>query len=132
DNDGFLYFSIGERGDLNNNPQDLTCDGGKIYRLNDDGSIPTENPFIEQSGAKEAIYTRGHRNPQGMVKHPETGKIWTHEHGPQGGDEINIIEKGLNYGWPLICYCIDYNGSNITDNTAREGLEQPVHYWFPS
>jgi glucose/arabinose dehydrogenase len=82
--------------------------------------------------AKEAIYSFGHRNPQGMVKNPETGKIWVNEHGPQGGDEINIINNGLNYGWPVICYCIDYNDANVTDNTAAEGMEQPIHYWFPS
>lgn len=132
DNDGFLYFSIGDRGNRDLNPQNVTRDGGKIYRLNDDGSIPTDNPFIGQSNAKEAIYSFGHRNPQGMVKHSVTGKIWVHEHGPQGGDEINIIDGGANYGWPVICHCIDYNDANVTDNTAAEGMEQPTHYWFPS
>ncbi|MCB0466748.1 MAG: PQQ-dependent sugar dehydrogenase, partial [Aequorivita sp.] len=87
DNDGFLYFSIGERGERDVNPQDITRDGGKIYRLNDDGSIPTDNPFYNEPNAKKAIYTYGNRNPQGMAKHPETGKIWMHEHGPKGGDE---------------------------------------------
>lgn len=132
DSDGFLYLSIGDRGNRDLNPQDISRDGGKIYRLNDDGSIPSDNPFVGQSNVKEAIYSYGHRNPQGMTRHPETGKIWTHEHGPQGGDEINIIESGLNYGWPLITYGIDYNGANVSDHTAAEGMEQPVHYWVPS
>src|SRR5690606_568103 len=119
-------------GDYNNNPQDITRDGGKIYRLNDDGTIPDDNPFVGVSNAKEAIYSYGDRNPQGMLKHPETGEIWANEHGPQGGDEINIIESGLNYGRPVISYGVDYDNSNITDMTAMEGMEQPVHYWVPS
>jgi len=132
DNDGYLYFSIGERGARDVNPQDITKDGGKIYRLNDDGSIPQDNPFIGQDGAKTAAYSYGHRNPQGLVKHPETGEIWDHEHGPKGGDEINIIEKGANYGWPLITYGVNYSGTPITDKTEMEGMEQPIHYWVPS
>ncbi len=132
DNDGYLYFSIGERGARDVNPQDITKDGGKIYRLNDDGSIPEDNPFIGKDGAKTATYSYGHRNPQGLVTHPETGEIWDHEHGPKGGDEINIIEKGANYGWPLITYGINYSGTPITDKTEMEGMEQPIHYWVPS
>lgn len=132
DNQGFLYFTIGDRGDYSNNPQDITRDGGKIYRLNDDGTIPGDNPFVGVNNAKEAIYSYGHRNPQGMLRHPETGEIWVNEHGPQGGDEINIIENGLNYGWPVISYGINYNDSNITEITAMEGMEQPIHYWVPS
>ncbi|MEA1785051.1 PQQ-dependent sugar dehydrogenase [Arenibacter sp. GZD96] len=132
DNEGYLYFSIGDRGDRDVNPQDVTRDGGKIYRLNDDGSIPTDNPFVDQSDAKKAIYSYGHRNPQGLVKHPETGKIWDHEHGPRGGDELNVIQKGVNYGWPVITYGINYSGTPITDKTAMDGLEQPIHYWLPS
>ena len=132
DNDGFLYFSVGERGQRDVNPQDITKDGGKIYRFNADGSIPKDNPFVNKKGAKKAIYSYGHRNPQGMVKHPFTGAIWTHEHGPQGGDEINIIKKGANYGWPVITYGVNYGGYPITDETAREGMEQPVYYWVPS
>ena len=132
DNDGYLYFSIGERGARDENPQDINKDGGKIYRLNDDGSIPEDNPFVGTEGAKTAIYSYGHRNPQGLVKHPETGKIWDHEHGPKGGDEINIIEKGANYGWPVITYGINYSGTPITDKTEMEGMEQPIHYWVPS
>lgn len=132
DNDGYLYFSIGERGARDVNPQDITKDGGKIYRLYDDGNIPEDNPFIGQEGAKTAVYSYGHRNPQGLVKHPETGEIWGHEHGPKGGDEINIVEKGANYGWPIITYGINYSGTPITDKTEMEGMEQPIHYWVPS
>lgn len=132
DDQGFLYFSIGERGERDINPQNIKLDGGKIYRLRDDGSIPADNPFVSDSEAKSAIYTFGNRNPQGMSKHPETGEIWIHEHGPQGGDEINIIKKGANYGWPLVTYGINYSGTPITDKTEMEGMEQPLHYWDPS
>lgn len=132
DNEGFLYFSIGDRGNRDKNPQDITRDGGKIYRINDDGSIPKNNPFVDEPNAKTAIYSFGHRNPQGMYKHPETGEIWTHEHGPKGGDEINIIEKGLNYGWPKISYGVNYSGTSFTDHTALPGMEQPLFYWVPS
>lgn len=132
DKDGYLYFSIGERGERDVNPQDITRDGGKIYRLKDDGSIPADNPFTDNPNAKHAIYSYGHRNPQGMVIHPETGEVWTHEHGPRGGDEINIIKKGANYGWPVITYGINYSGTKITDETEKEGMEQPLYYWVPS
>jgi glucose/arabinose dehydrogenase len=132
DNEGFLYFSIGERGNNKENPQDIKRDCGKIYRLNDDGSIPKDNPFVGQVGVKEAIYTYGNRNPQGMAKHPETGEIWAHEHGPQGGDEINIIKKGANYGWPVVTYGIDYDGTTISTQTEKPGIENPIYYWLPS
>jgi glucose/arabinose dehydrogenase len=132
DNEGYLYFSIGDRGNRDQNPQDITRDCGKIYRLNDDGSIPEDNPFINESNAKTAIFSYGHRNPQGMTRHPETGKIWTHEHGPQGGDEINIIQSGKNYGWPIISYGINYSGTRFTEITAKPGMEQPLFYWVPS
>lgn len=132
DNNGYLYFTIGERGERDVNPQDITLDGGKVYRINDDGSIPQDNPFVNEPGAKSAIYTYGNRNPQGMVKHPETGAIWIHEHGPRGGDEINIVQKGANYGWPLVTYGINYSGTPITDKTEMEGTVQPIHYWVPS
>ncbi len=132
DNEGYLYFSIGERGERDVNPQDITRDGGKIYRLHDDGRIPSDNPFVDHEGAKKAIYSYGHRNPQGLIKHPETGEIWNHEHGPRGGDEINIIEKGKNYGWPVITYGINYSGTPITDKTEMPGMEQPIYYWIPS
>lgn len=132
DNDGYLYFSIGERGEQDVNPQDLTRDGGKVYRLNADGSVPSDNPFVNTPGAKTAIYSYGHRNPQGMVKNPVTGAIWANEHGPQGGDEINIVQKGKNYGWPLVTYGVNYSGTPISDKTEMEGVENPIHYWVPS
>ena len=132
DSDGYLYFSVGDRGNRDELPQSLSKDGGKIYRLNDDGSVPDDNPFVGQAGAIEAMYSYGHRNPQGMAMHPETGKIWSHEHGPRGGDELNFIEAGKNYGWPVITYGINYNGTPITDETEKEGMEQPKTYWDPS
>ena len=132
DNNGFIYFSIGDRGNREVNPQDITRDGGKIYRLNQDGSIPTSNPFFNEEESKKAIYSYGHRNPQGMSKHPETGAIWIHEHGPRGGDEINIIGAGKNYGWPKITYGINYSGTPITNDQDLPGLEQPFYYWIPS
>lgn len=132
DNDGYLYFSVGERGDRDQNPQDITRDCGKIYRLYDDGRIPEDNPFVNSTNAKKAIYSYGHRNPQGLIKNPLTGEIWSHEHGPQGGDEINIIGKGKNYGWPIISYGVNYGGYPLTDITHKKGMEQPVFYWTPS
>ena len=132
DNKGYIYFSIGDRGNREVNPQDITRDGGKIYRLNLDGSIPTDNPFYNEKGSKKAIYSYGHRNPQGMLRHPKTGEIWVHEHGPRGGDEINIIGVGKNYGWPKITYGINYSGTPITNDRELPGLEQPFYYWVPS
>ncbi|RED43031.1 glucose/arabinose dehydrogenase [Winogradskyella eximia] len=132
DNNGYLFFTIGERGNRDENPQDITRDGGKVYRINDDGSIPEDNPFVNESNAKIAIYSYGHRNPQGMILHPKTKEIWTHEHGPKGGDEINIIKAGKNYGWPIISYGVNYSGTSFTDITEKEGMEQPIHYWDPS
>ncbi|WP_370104841.1 PQQ-dependent sugar dehydrogenase [Winogradskyella sp.] len=132
DKDGYLFFTIGERGDRDTNPQDITRDGGKTYRINDDGSIPEDNPFANDANAKKAIYSYGHRNQQGMTLHPDTKEIWTHEHGPRGGDEINIVEPGKNYGWPVISYGVNYSGTKFTDLTDKEGMEQPFHYWVPS
>ena len=132
DKNGYLYFTIGDRGKRDELPQDITKDAGKIYRLNDDGSIPNDNPFVYEKNAKSAIYSYGHRNPQGMALNPETGKIWAHEHGPQGGDEINIIEKGKNYGWPIVSFGINYDNSTFTDITKKEGMEDPIHHWTPS
>lgn len=132
DPDGFMYFSIGDRGNRDVNPQDITRDAGKIYRLNDDGSVPEDNPFVGEEGAVEAIYSYGHRNPQGMDVHPETGDIWTHEHGPRGGDEVNLTRKGENYGWPIISYGINYSGTEFAEDTARAGMMQPEWYWDPS
>ncbi|GAA5522605.1 PQQ-dependent sugar dehydrogenase [Aliifodinibius salicampi] len=132
DDEGYLYFSIGDRGNRDENPQDITRDGGKIYRLNDDGSIPEGNPFVGEENAKEGIYSYGHRNPQGMDFNSETGQIWVHEHGPRGGDEVNIIEPGNNYGWPEISFGINYDGTSFTEDTAKAGMEQPEWYWDPS
>jgi glucose/arabinose dehydrogenase len=132
DDEGYLYFSIGDRGNRDVNPQDITRDGGKIYRLKPDGSIPEDNPFVGKDGAREAIYSYGHRNPQGMDMHPETGEIWIHEHGPRGGDEVNKIEKGANYGWPILSFGINYSGSEFAEDTARAGMNQPEWYWDPS
>ncbi len=132
DKDGYLFFSVGDRGNRDVNPQNINRDGGKIYRLHDDGSIPSDNPFVQTTGAKAAVYSFGHRNPQGMAMNLETGQIWVHEHGPQGGDEINIIEAGKNYGWPLITYGINYDGSEITKDTDLPNMEQPLHFWVPS
>ena len=132
DNENYLYFSVGDRGNRDVYPQDINLDGGKIYRINDDGSIPSDNPFFNNPNAKKAIYSYGHRNPQGMFKHPITGKIWTNEHGPRGGDEINIIKKGGNYGWPKITYGINYSGTTITKNKSLPKMEQPLYYWLPS
>lgn len=132
DKEGYLYFSIGDRGNLQQNPQDITRDGGKIYRLFDDGRIPQDNPFVGVANAKTGIYSFGHRNPQGMLKNYNTGQIWVHEHGPMGGDEINIIQKGKNYGWPVVTYGIDYDGTTISDKTSAPGIVDPIHYWLPS
>lgn len=131
DRDGYLYLSLGERYDLQS-AQDITNHNGSVIRLNDDGSIPNDNPFVRTPGAQQEIYTYGHRNVQGMAVHPTTGEIWTHEHGPRGGDEINILKPGANYGWPLATYGIDYNGGTITTDTFVEGTELPLYYWVPS
>lgn len=132
DKQGYLYFSIGDRGMRDVNPQDLGRDGGKIYRLHDDGRVPKDNPFVDVKDAKTAVYSYGHRNPQGLALNPSTQAIWAHEHGPKGGDELNIINKGKNYGWPVISYGVNYSGSSFTDLTEKEGMEQPITYWVPS
>lgn len=130
--DGHLYFTIGDRGNRDVNPQDSTRDCGKVYRIAADGSIPADNPLYNAPKAKKAIYSFGHRNPQSLTVHPETGAIWETEHGPRGGDEINIIEPGKNYGWPVISYGINYNGTQFTQEVAKAGMEAPLHYWVPS
>ena len=132
DKNGNVYFGIGDRGNREVNPQDLNRDGGKIYRLKLDGSIPEDNPFINKKGAKKAVFSYGHRNPQGMTIHPITGEIWENEHGPKGGDEINIIKKGINYGWPEITYGVNYSGTPITNRTKNPKMAQPFYYWVPS
>jgi len=132
DRDGYLYFSIGDRGAHFENAQQLDRDGGKIYRLHDDGRIPADNPFVNTADAKTEVYSYGHRNPQGLTMNPMTGQIWEHEHGPMGGDEVNLIEPGKNYGWPIIGYGINYNGQPLAVATSRDGIEQPKFYWDPS
>lgn len=133
--DGYLYFSVGERGNEKQNPQQIKRnDLGKVHRIKSNGTIPANNPFVKTSGAEASIYSYGHRNPQGMTIHPQTGKIWTNEHGPRGGDEINIINPGRNYGWPEITFGINYNGKpmNADTKTSKTGMEQPLHQWTPS
>lgn len=132
DDKGFIYFSVGDRGQRDVTPQDINKDGGKIYRLHDDGGIPVDNPFLAKNGHKSAVFSYGHRNPQGMSIDPRTKNIWSHEHGPRGGDELNLIKKGVNYGWPEISYGINYNGTTLTDLTQKKGMTQPVLYWVPS
>ncbi|MDO9594785.1 MAG: PQQ-dependent sugar dehydrogenase [Lutibacter sp.] len=130
--EGFLFFSIGDRGNHKENPQDITRDAGKVYRINPNGTIPSSNPFFNVKDTKKAIFSYGNRNIQGMAVHPVTGEIWTHEHGPKGGDEINIIKSGKNYGWPKVSYGINYDGSILTDKNTMPGMENPIHYWVPS
>lgn len=132
DEAGYLYITIGDRGARDVNPQDLSLFPGKVHRINADGTIPPDNPFYHQAEAVASIYSYGHRNPQGMARHPLTGQIWTHEHGPRGGDELNIIKKGANYGWPLLSYGINYSGTTFTDRTTDPDMESPIHYWVPS
>ncbi len=129
DKAGLLYFSVGDRGSEKTNPQSLDSDAGKVHRIKDDGGIPADNPFAKS--AHPTIYSYGHRNPQGMALNAQ-GELWENEHGPRGGDEVNIVQKGRNYGWPTISYGINYDGKPITNLTKKDGMEQPVHYWIPS
>lgn len=129
DKKGYLYFSIGDRG-AQDQAQDPRRPNGKIHRIRPDGSIPADNPFMKEG--LPTLYTLGNRNPQGLSVHPETDQVWEAEHGPLGGDEINIIRKGVNYGWPVISYGRNYDGSILTEHTAMEGYAQPVMYWKPS
>ena len=133
DNDGYLYVSIGDRGKRDINPQDLSLYPGKIHRINADGSIPEDNPYVGQVGAAVAsIWSYGHRNPQGLAYDADANIIYENEHGPRGGDEINIITSGINYGWPVISYGINYSGTTFTDKTEQEGMAQPEHFWVPA
>lgn len=132
DNKGHIFFGNGDRGQHFDFPQKLDNTNGKIIRLYDDGSIPRDNPFINTPGAIPSIYSYGHRNPQGTCIHPETGELWISEHGPKGGDELNLVKPGLNYGWPVISYGINYDGTILTPITEKEGMEQPLYYWIPS
>lgn len=131
DADGYLYFSIGDRGQKEM-AQDVTKPNGKIHRINRDGSIPADNPFVDTPQAYPSIYSYGNRNPQGLIMHPETGVLWETEHGPKGGDELNTINKGVNYGWPKISYGRNYSGTELTPYTALPGMAQPASHWTPS
>lgn len=130
--DGLLFITMGDRFSTRDKAQDLDSHLGKVLRINTDGTIPIDNPFVDHPNALPEIWSLGHRNPQGAALHPVTGELWISEHGPRGGDEINIVHKGLNYGWPIITYGVDYSGAPIGIGTAREGLEQPIYYWVPS
>ena len=130
--DGKLYLAMGEHFGTRDEAQNLANHLGKIVRLNTDGTIPADNPFVGRADARGEICSYGHRNPQGLTIHPTTGALWEHEHGPRGGDEINLIARGKNYGWPVIGYGIDYTGARIHEATARDGMEQPLKYWVPS
>lgn len=139
DRNGYLFVTVGDRqapptGNLEAHPaQDLSNHNGTINRIHDDGRVPTDNPFVGKAGARPEIWSYGHRNPQALFIHPETGDVWATEHGPQGGDELNLIKKGANYGWPVIGYGVNYRtGSAIHVGTMREGMEAPVHVWVPS
>jgi glucose/arabinose dehydrogenase len=131
--DGNLFISTGDGNTYSHLAQDLSAHVGKILRIGDDGTIPEDNPFVANPDALPEIWSYGVRNPQGMTTHPDTGAIWTNEHGPQGGDEVNIPRSGVNYGWPVITYGEEYGGGPIGDGeTHREGMQQPVYYWRPS
>lgn len=129
--DGMLYMTVGERTDRNR-AQDTTIHGGKILRLRDDGTVPADNPFVGRDGVRPEIYSYGHRNMQGLAFHPDTGALWETEHGPQGGDELNLILPGKNYGWPIVTFGREYSGEVISRQPWREGMEQPEIFWAPS
>ena len=131
DRAGLLYVTCGERYQMQR-AQNLADLGGKVVRLRDDGSVPPDNPFVGREGARPEIFTYGHRNPQGMAMHPVTGRIWLVEHGPRGGDELNLLKAGANYGWPRATHGIDYSGSTISPNKSLPGMEDPVRVWVPS
>jgi len=132
DRDGKLYVSSGDRG-MQDTAQDLTRGQGKLFKLNDDGTPVAGLPLAAREGTHPGVFSYGHRNIQGMALHPQTGLVWTHEHGPRGGDEINVPRAGLNYGWPVITYGINYNGTTIGDGLKeKDGMEQPLHQWTPS
>lgn len=131
DNDGYLFVTMGDR-KQRYLAQDLDSSLGKIHRFNDDGSIPADNPFKDTEDALPSIYSLGHRNPQGITIDRNSGRIWNAEHGPQGGDEVNLVKAGANYGWPVITYGEEYGGGKIGEGTHKAGLEQPVHYYVPS
>jgi glucose/arabinose dehydrogenase len=131
--DDHLYLTVGDRGAFREFAQDLDTHLGKVIRLRSDGSVPDDNPFAQRADARPEIWSYGHRNPQGAALHPQSGRLWLHEHGPQGGDEINVVQAGRNYGWPVITYGREYSGAAVGQGlTAADGMEQPIHYWVPS
>jgi aldose sugar dehydrogenase len=141
DRNGYLFITVGDRGapprpeEVERHPSQLLSNHqGTIIRLHDDGRVPSDNPFVGREGALPEIWSYGHRNPQGLMIHPQTGDVWSNEHGPQGGDELNLIRPGLNYGWPVIGYGVQYGAARaqIHQGTQRAGMEQPAHYWDPS
>jgi glucose/arabinose dehydrogenase len=139
DGNGYVFITAGDRqapsrGDLYAHPaQDLSNHHGVVVRLHDDGRIPADNPFVGTAGALGEIWSYGHRNPQGLAFHPMTGDLWANEHGPQGGDELNVVLPGRNYGWPVIGYGVNYgSGTTIHEGTLKEGMESPKHFWVPS
>ncbi len=132
DRQGYLYITLGDRGEMER-AQRLDDHAGSVIRLHDDGRVPADNPFVDRPGAKPEKFTLGNRNVQGAALHPQTGEVWAHEHGPQGGDEVNIIRAGVNYGWPVITYGRNYvTGTRIGEGTARPGMAQPLLQWTPS
>jgi len=131
DDKGYLFFCVGDRGERDQ-AQSLKMPNGKMHRVHDDGTIPIDNPFYNTEGSIKSIWSYGHRNPQGLVLHPVSREIWEAEHGPKGGDEINIVTKGHNYGWPVITYGRNYSGTIISKYTHKEGMDQPVFHWTPS
>jgi glucose/arabinose dehydrogenase len=130
--DGTLFVTVGDRFTERDKAQDLSADNGKIVRINTDGSIPKDNPFVSRKGARGEIWTLGHRNPEGLAIRPSDGSLWDVEHGAKGGDEINLVKPGHNYGWPVITYGVDYSGEKIGEGYAKPGMDQPVYYWDPS
>ncbi|HEY4203831.1 MAG TPA: PQQ-dependent sugar dehydrogenase [Xanthobacteraceae bacterium] len=130
--DGNLFVTLGEHFSQRDEAQNLANHLGKIIRITPDGAAPSDNPFVGREGTKPEIWSYGHRNEQGLAINPASGELWEIEHGPRGGDEVNIIAKGKNYGWPVIGYGIDYNGAKIHESTAKAGMEQPIKYWVPS
>jgi glucose/arabinose dehydrogenase len=132
DRQGHVYLTLGDRGDRDR-AQRLDDHAGSVIRLHDDGRVPADNPFVKNPGTKPEKFTLGNRNMQGAALHPKSGELWTHEHGPQGGDEINVMRSGRNYGWPVITYGVNYGiGTRIGEGTHRAGMEQPLHKWVPS
>ncbi|WP_100642756.1 PQQ-dependent sugar dehydrogenase [Alteromonas facilis] len=130
DGEGYLFISLGDRGSQRDQAQNTDNHIGTVVRIKTDGVVPADNPFV--SGAAPQVFTYGHRNVQGMTVHPVSGQVWTNEHGPKGGDEVNILEKGNNYGWPVITYGVNYNDTPVSDLTEKEGMQQPFLHWTPS